>query len=203
MAIIKPNNNTISAITALPSGMTSAPGLTTGSLVLLNTQTVSNVAEVFIVNGSSGVVFDNTYKSYLIKIIDCYGANDGVNMRAFIGNSSDYQTSSYRMMTFASRYNGSSEAQQNHYSNTKFFETAQNVRNTSPEYMQFEMVIKGAGYSTRPSSYYRATYKNNSGEQVVETGGSNYDATTTMTKIKFNTSSGNIYGTFSLYGIKS
>jgi len=33
MAIIKPNNNTISAITALPSGMTSAPGLTTGTVV--------------------------------------------------------------------------------------------------------------------------------------------------------------------------
>ena len=46
MAIIKPNNNTISAITALPAA------ITTGSLVLLNTQTVSNVAEVFIVNGS-------------------------------------------------------------------------------------------------------------------------------------------------------
>jgi len=33
MAIIKPNNNTISAITALPSGMVSAPGLTTGKIV--------------------------------------------------------------------------------------------------------------------------------------------------------------------------
>ena len=33
MAIIKPNNNTISAITALPSGMTSAPGLTTGKVL--------------------------------------------------------------------------------------------------------------------------------------------------------------------------
>ena len=42
MAIIKPNNNTISAITALPSGMTSAPGLSTGSMVLLNTTTVTS-----------------------------------------------------------------------------------------------------------------------------------------------------------------
>ena len=33
MAIIKPNNNTISAITALPSGMVSAPGLTTGKVL--------------------------------------------------------------------------------------------------------------------------------------------------------------------------
>ena len=197
MAIIKPNNNTISAITALPAS------ITTGSLVLLNTQTVSNVAEVFIVNGSSGVVFDNTYKSYLIKIIDCYGANNGVNMRAFVGDSSDYQTSNYRMITFASRYNGSTEAQQNHYSSTKFFETAQNVRNTHKEYMSFEMVIKGAGYVTRPSSYYRAIYKNDSGLATVETGGSSYDADMTMTRIKFNTSNGNIYGTFSLYGIKS
>ena len=33
MSIIKPNNNTISAITALPSGMVSAPGLTTGKVL--------------------------------------------------------------------------------------------------------------------------------------------------------------------------
>jgi len=33
MSIIKPNNNTISAITALPSGMVSAPGLTTGKII--------------------------------------------------------------------------------------------------------------------------------------------------------------------------
>jgi len=33
MAIIKPNNNTISAITALPSGMVSAPGLPTGKVL--------------------------------------------------------------------------------------------------------------------------------------------------------------------------
>ena len=34
MAIIKPNNNTISAITALPSGMISAPGLSISGTIL-------------------------------------------------------------------------------------------------------------------------------------------------------------------------
>ena len=34
MAIIKPNNNTLTAITALPSGMTSAPGLSISGRIL-------------------------------------------------------------------------------------------------------------------------------------------------------------------------
>ena len=42
MAIIKPNNNTISAITALPSGMTSAPGLTTGKVLQIVSASQTN-----------------------------------------------------------------------------------------------------------------------------------------------------------------
>jgi len=61
MAIIKPNNNTISAITALPSGLTSAPGLPSGGLVHLQTTNLSSdTAQIDFSN-----VFSATYKSYL------------------------------------------------------------------------------------------------------------------------------------------
>ena len=61
MAIIKPNNNTISAITALPSGMVSAPGLSTGSIIKIATVTADNSSAAMDLTGAS-----STYDSYLL-----------------------------------------------------------------------------------------------------------------------------------------
>ena len=65
MAIIKPNNNTISAITALPAA------IPVGAMTLLRTQTASDV---------SGVEFStnltSTYKLYYFKFINIHGANE-------------------------------------------------------------------------------------------------------------------------------
>ena len=65
MAIIKPNNNTISAITALPSGMVSAPGLTTGKVQQVVTHTNSysqNTTSTSYsdIQSSSGVTWEAT-----------------------------------------------------------------------------------------------------------------------------------------------
>ena len=58
MAIIKPNNNTLSAITSLP---TSIP---VGSLTLISTSTTtSGVAQIDITSG-----IDSTYDNYRIEI---------------------------------------------------------------------------------------------------------------------------------------
>ena len=62
MAIIKLNNQSISAITSLPAA------IPTGALVHIKTQsTASSVSSVSFVNGSSDVVFDNTYKYYIVR----------------------------------------------------------------------------------------------------------------------------------------
>ena len=54
MAIIKPNNNTISAITALPSGMVSAPGLTTGKVI--NYYFAVNTSDSTVSNSTATVI---------------------------------------------------------------------------------------------------------------------------------------------------
>ena len=56
MAIIKPNNNTISAITALPAA------IKTGGLVLLNSTSLSST------DVTISSAFSSTYKSYRIII---------------------------------------------------------------------------------------------------------------------------------------
>ena len=67
MAIIKPNNNTISAITALPNGIVSSDALASGvggSLVKLQTQTVtgSTVANVTF----TSTVMTSTYTTFFL-----------------------------------------------------------------------------------------------------------------------------------------
>ena len=57
MAIIKPNNNTLSSITALPAA------ITTGSLVKLSSTTVSSNVDTIDFDG----LFSATYDKYLVS----------------------------------------------------------------------------------------------------------------------------------------
>ena len=53
MALVKYNNNSISAVTALNS-------LPAGGLVLIKSQTASSSASISFIHGTSDVVFDGT-----------------------------------------------------------------------------------------------------------------------------------------------
>ena len=90
MAIIKPNNNTISAITALPSGMTSAPGLSTGSLVLISNTALSSAGSLDISS-----VFSSTYANYRIIGSGLNMATDNTYWIFQLNNSGGVQGSSY------------------------------------------------------------------------------------------------------------
>jgi len=65
MAIKTANNQSMTAITALPSGVSAK------SLILISTTTASSSATVDITSG-----IDDTYKEYIIKIIDAHPASD-------------------------------------------------------------------------------------------------------------------------------
>ena len=85
MAIIKPNNNTLSAITALPAA------ISTGSLVKLATQTLS---------GDSSVSFDgyfsSTYKDYIVKFQNFKPATNNSNFYFRVRQSNaDVTSNSY------------------------------------------------------------------------------------------------------------
>jgi hypothetical protein len=70
MGLIKYNDNSISEITAT--------GLASGSMVLIKEQTASASASISFVDGTDGVVLDNTYNTYLFKFINIHPATDGV-----------------------------------------------------------------------------------------------------------------------------
>tara|TARA_R100001594_G_C3968422_1_gene247223 strand:+ start:197 stop:823 length:627 start_codon:yes stop_codon:yes gene_type:complete len=71
MALVKYNNNSLSAITT--------PGtLASGAMVLIKSQTASSSSTINFVDGTSDVVLDNTYPIYLFQFINIHPSNDGV-----------------------------------------------------------------------------------------------------------------------------
>ena len=68
MALVKHNNNSISAVTSMAS-------LTTGSMTLIKEQTASSSASISFVDGSSDVVLDSTYPIYKFELIGLHPAS--------------------------------------------------------------------------------------------------------------------------------
>ena len=74
MALVKYNNNSISAITT-------AGQLASGSMVLITEQTASSSSTLSFVHGSSDVVLDSTYPIYMFKFINIHPATDNVRFQ--------------------------------------------------------------------------------------------------------------------------
>ena len=72
MALVKYNNNSISAVT-------SAASIPSGAMTLIKTLTASSSSTLSFVDGSSDVVLDSTYPIYVFKFIDIHGSAQGSN----------------------------------------------------------------------------------------------------------------------------
>ena len=68
MALVKYNNNSISAVT-------SAASIPSGAMTLIKTLTASGSSTLSFVDGSSDVVLDNTYPVYLFKFFNIHPAS--------------------------------------------------------------------------------------------------------------------------------
>jgi hypothetical protein len=87
MALVKHNNNSISAVTSMAS-------LTTGAMTLIKEQTASSSASISFVDGSSDVVLDSTYPIYKFEFINIHAGTDRVKFQ-FQGSTdggSNYNT---------------------------------------------------------------------------------------------------------------
>ena len=80
MALVKYNNNSISSVT-------SAASFPAGAMTLIKTITASSDSTISFVHGSSDVVLDSTYPTYLFKFINIHPATDNVYFE-FQGNAS-------------------------------------------------------------------------------------------------------------------
>jgi len=98
MALVKYNNNSISAITT--------PGtLATGAMVLIKSQTASSSSSISFVHGSSDVVLDSTYPIYKFEWINMHPATNDVSF-TFNGTSDGSNYNVTKTTTAFSAYHG-------------------------------------------------------------------------------------------------
>jgi hypothetical protein len=69
MALVKYNNNSISAVT-------SAASIPSGAMTLIKTLTASSSSTLSFIDGSSDVVLDSTYPIYVFKFINMHPSDD-------------------------------------------------------------------------------------------------------------------------------
>ena len=91
MALVKYNNNSLSAVTST--------GLPAGAMTLIKEQTASSRANISFVHNTSDVVLDSTYPIYVFKFINVQPATDGKKFSVgFRDGSTNYdatKTTSY------------------------------------------------------------------------------------------------------------
>jgi len=104
MALISVSNNALSNITALPAG------LPTGALTLIKSITASSSASIEFINGTSGVVLDGTYSSYVFKFIDIHPSNDNTSFQFNLSTDSGSNYNVTKTTTYFQAYQSESGA---------------------------------------------------------------------------------------------
>ena len=204
-ALVKHNNNSISAITT-------AGQLTSGKLVLIKEQTASSSSSISFVDGSGGVVLDNTYPIYKFVYINCHPSSDGVGLSFNFSTDSGSNYNVTKTTTFfeAQHSEDDSAASLSYQTGldiaqgTGFQQIAQyigtdNDQSTSGEVFLFDpsstTFVKH--FLTRGNSYFA----NNKTCDNFSQGYAN--TTSAIDGVQFKMTSGNIdSGTIKLYGIQ-
>jgi len=206
MALVKYNNNSISAVT-------SAAAIPSGAMTLIKTLTASSSATLSFVNGSSDVVLDSTYPIYVFKFINIHPATDNVQFQfnMSVDTGSNYNVAKTSIYFYAYQGEDASEGAALTYYTTG--DLAQgtgsqplsySLGNGNDESLSGELTIYNPSSTTfvkhfiaNNNVYHKSNF---SQERFVAGYGNN---TSAVDAIKFEMSSGNIdSGTIKFYGIK-
>jgi len=204
MALVKYNNNSISAITT-------AGQLASGSMVLIKEQTASSSATISFVDGSSDVVLDSTYPIYKFEFINIHPATDNVKLTVgFRDGGTDYDAVKTTTAFYAYHKEDDSGTGLDY---STAYDLAQS---TSFQNIAFELgndndqCCSGTMHLFNPSSttfvkHFISNFQNirydNMSENDYVAGYCN--TTTAIDGVQFKMSSGNIdSGKIKLYGIK-
>ena len=197
MAIKTANNQSMSAITALPSGVSAK------SLILLATTTASSSATISFTSG-----IDSTYKEYIFKFIDVHpasashfefnGSIDGGSNYNVTKTTTAFQSTLYENDTNASLgYITSQDLAQS----TSDKQLARNMGNDNDSCVAGYLHLYEPSNTTFVKHFISIcnVHKTYSSQNFT----SGYlNTTSAVNAVKFEMASGNIYaGTFKLYGI--
>ena len=208
MALVKYNNNSISAVT-------SAASIPSGAMTLIKTLTASASATLSFVNGSSDVVLDSTYPIYLFKFINVSPTSGASNPTFGFNGSDDTSSHSYDIVkttTAIQAYHKEDGSAASLFYNTSF-DLAQS---TAFQYLNFgdantDADASGSGelYLFNPSSttfvkHFMSNFNNCASDPSSENDrvAGYFNTTSAITAMQFKYNSGNMdAGTIKLYGI--
>ena len=202
MALVKYNNNSLSAVT-------SVAGLSSGAMILIKTVTASSSATVSFIHGTSDVVFDSTYPIYLIEFINAHPGTDDQNLQfRFTTDGTNFNVTTYSAPFGADHTEAGSGSMEYKAGNDPDDNGEQSIGASTGA--DNDQASSGELYIFSPSSTtYVKHYLSRSSQarhsdaaQDFFTGGY-ANTTSAITGLRFKFQSGNIdAGTFKLYGIK-
>ena len=204
MALVKYNNNSLSAITST--------GLTAGALTLIKSQTASSSATISFVDGTSDVVLDDTYPIYVFKFINCHPQTDDVyfTFNMSVDSGSNYNVTKTTTFFRSQHSEDDANAQvvyrtaQDLAQSTNFQMLVQSLGGGADESVNGELWLFNPSSTTFTKQFISITNEYQAGNKTNQSFIGGYGNTTSaVDAVQFKMSSGNIdAGTLKLYGIK-
>jgi hypothetical protein len=194
------NNNSLSAITTKPSGLSG------GALNLISTQTASSSSTISFTSG-----IDSTYDEYVFKFYDIHPATDGVylNFQASTNGGSSYGvtlTSTF----FRALHNEADDSTNLEYrtardlaQSTSFQNLTEATGNDNDQSCSGTLTLFNPSSTTFVKHWLSTnnTYHNNDFSMNVNSAGY-FNTTSAINAVQFKMSSGNIdSGVIKLYGV--
>ena len=200
MALLFANNNSLSAITAKPSGLTG------GALNLISTQTASSSSTISFTSG-----IDSTYDVYMFKFYDIHTSSAGdLTFQADTGTNTNYnQTITSTLFQSIHSEDGTSEAGLAYVSandqsqGTAFQDIYLNAGNGNDECIAGTLHLFDPSNTTFVKHFISRIQGYHNANSSFEYFCAGYiNTTTALTRAQFKFSSGNIdSGTIKLYGV--
>ena len=187
-------------------------GIPTGAMTLIKTLTASSSATLDFLNGTSSVVFDDTYDSYVFKFFDIHPATDDTDLTFQVdtGTNTNYNqtitSTAFQAFHGEDGNNGAVayKANRDQAQGTAFQPICQDIGNGNDESMSGELTIFSPSSGTFVKHFIGLgtnVYSGNASIQIYSAGYVN--TTTALTRIRFKMDSGNIdSGIIKMYGIK-
>jgi hypothetical protein len=204
MALVKYNNNSLSAVTA-------ASSLPTGAMTLIKEQTASSSSTISFVHGTSDVVLDSTYPIYLFKFINVHPATDQKKFM-FQGTTDGSNFNTTMTTSWFQAYHDEADGNtaltyvvgEDQAQGTSFQSLSEDTGNDNDQNYCGELWLYNPSSTTfvkhfmaRGNDAYFSNYINN----IFVAG--YFNTTSAITGLQFKMESGNVdSGTFKLYGIK-
>ena len=199
MALNFANNNSLSAITTKPSGLSG------GTMNLISTQTASGSATISFTSG-----IDSTYDSYVFKFYDIHAGTDNTD---FMFNASIDSGSNYNVVktttTFQAYHNEAGNDQALNYDtsddlaqSTAFQQLLKNIGSDNDQSGAGTLTIFNPSSDTFVKHFIATGNSYNHNDYVTNTFTAGYFNTqSVINAIQFSMSSGNFDGVIKLYGI--